>query len=159
MPRDLKKYYPQAQALKTGPVSKEVEGVAKVEGETIPRRNAKLKNGELLLKPAPEISTLYDLLKYSSNKFGNAKAMGSRRVIKTHTETKKVKKMVDGVQTEVDKNWTYFELSGYKYMSFVEFDKLVHTVGSGLKKLGLNPQDRVHLFAGTSSQWLTMAHG
>lgn len=33
----------------------------------------------------------------------NAKAMGSRKLIKTHQETKKVKKMVDGEEREVDK--------------------------------------------------------
>jgi long-chain acyl-CoA synthetase len=158
MPQDPKKLYPQARAVKTGPVSVEVAGVEKKEGETIPRRNAKSKDA-LKLKPADNVSTLYELLKYGSAKFGNAKAMGSRRIVNTHVETKKVKKMIDGKQQEVDKNWTYFELSPYKYMSFVEFEKLAHTVGAGLKKLGLNPHDKVHLFAATSSQWLTMAHG
>ncbi|KAF2748751.1 acetyl-CoA synthetase-like protein [Sporormia fimetaria CBS 119925] len=157
MPQDLKKLYPQARASKHGPFSVEVPGATKVEGETIPRRNIKVKDG-LKMKPDPEISTLYELLKWSSAKYGNAKAMGSRRIVKTHTETKKVKKMIDGEQREVDKDWTYFEMSAYKYMSFVEFEKLAHTVGSGLKNLGLVPEDRVHIFAGTSSQWLTMAH-
>lgn len=158
MPQDLKKLYPQARSSKHGPVSVEVEGVPKVEGETIPRRNARTKDA-LKLKPHEDISTLYELVKYASNKFGNAKAMGSRRILRTHTETKKVKKMIDGEQREVDKNWIYFELSDYKYQTFVEFDKLIHDLGAGLKKLGLKPHDRLHLFAGTSSQWLAMAHG
>lgn len=33
----------------------------------------------------------------------NAKAMGSRKLVKTHQETKKVKKIVDGEEHEVDK--------------------------------------------------------
>jgi long-chain acyl-CoA synthetase len=158
MPQDLKKLYPQAKATKTGAVTANVPGVQKPDGETIPRRNVKVKDG-LRLKPADDINTLYDILRYSSAKFGNAKAMGSRKVIDIHEETKKIKKMVDGKQQEVDKKWQYFELSPFKYMSFVEFEKMALTAGAGLKHLGLVPEDRVHLFAATSSQWLTMAHG
>lgn len=33
------------------------------------------------------------------------------------------------------------------------------SVGSGLRKLGLNKADRIHLFAATSSYWLAMSHG
>lgn len=32
-------------------------------------------------------------------------------------------------------------------------------MGSGLRKLGLNKADRIHLFAATSSYWLAMSHG
>ncbi|KAF2662685.1 acetyl-CoA synthetase-like protein [Lophiostoma macrostomum CBS 122681] len=157
MLQDLKKLYPQAKATKTGPVTADVPGVEKPDGETIPRRNVKAKDG-LLLKPDEELNTLHDILRYSSAKYGNAKAMGSRKILDIHEETKKIKKVVDGKQQEVDKKWQYFELSSFKYTSFVEFEKLVLTVGAGLKHLGLVPEDRVHLFAATSSQWLTMSH-
>lgn len=33
------------------------------------------------------------------------------------------------------------------------------SVGSGLRKLGLNKGDRIHIFAATSSYWLAMSHG
>lgn len=33
------------------------------------------------------------------------------------------------------------------------------SVGSGLRKLGLNKGDRTHIFAATSSYWLAMSHG
>jgi len=158
MPTDLKKLYPQAQAVKRGAVSVEAPGAPKVEGETTPRRNVKAKDG-LKMQPNGEISTLYELLRWSARTYGNAKACGSRKTVNVHVEKKKIKKMVDGEQVEVDKEWTYFELSPYKYMSFVEFEKLALTLGAGLKALGLVPQDRLHLFASTSSQWLAMAHG
>lgn len=158
MPQDLKKAYPQARAVKTAPVSVEVPGIAKVDGETIPRRNYKAADA-LRTKPAPDISTLYELLRWSSRTYGNAKAMGSRTILNTHVETKKIKKMIDGKQQEVPKDWTYFELSGYTFNSFVEFEQRVLNVGAGMKKLGLAPQDRVHIFAQTSAQWLSMAHG
>lgn len=158
MPQDLKKLYPQAKASKTGPVTVEAPGFEKKDGETIPRRNVKAKDA-LRTTPAEGVNTLYDILRYASSKYGNAKVIGTRKIVKTHTETKKIKKMIDGKQQEVDKNWTYFELSPYKFISFVEFEKIVLSVGAGLKKLGLQPQDRLHLFASTSAQWLGTAHG
>lgn len=60
-----------------------------------------------------------------------------------------MKKLVDGVEQEVEKKWTYFELTGYEYLSFVEFEKLVLQLGSGLRKLGLEKGNRVHLYATT----------
>lgn len=104
---------------------------------------------KLTSTPSDDVRTIFDILKRSADKYGNAKALGSRRLIKTHHETKKVKKLVEGVTKEVDKNWTYFELSEYSYISFVEYEKLALDVGAGLRKLGLAKGDRVHLFAGT----------
>ena len=126
----------------------EAPGFEKVDGETIPRRNAKTKDA-LKLRPQEDVATLYDVLKYSSAKFGNAKALGMRKILNTHEETKKIKKTVDGQQQEVDKKWTYFELSDYKYMSFVEFEKQALSLGAGFKKLGMSATDRVHIFAAT----------
>lgn len=149
---------PQAKAVRTGPYTTEAADAQKVEGETVPRRNIAAKDG-LILTPAEGVETLYDILRYSSAKYGNAKAVGARRIVNIHEETKKIKKMVDGKETEVDKKWQYFELSAYKYKSFVEFEQMALAVGSGIKALGFAPQDRLHLFAATSMQWLASAHG
>lgn len=59
----------------------------------------------------------------------------------------------------MDLRWTFFELSGYEYLTFSEYEKLMLSVGSGLRKLGLNKGDRIHIFAATSSYWLAMSHG
>lgn len=158
MPQDLKKLMPQAKATITTPVSVEAPGFSKVDGETIPRRNAKHKDA-LRLTPADDVHTLHDILRYSSAKFGNAKAVGSRKIIDIHEETKKIKKMVDGKEQEVDKKWQYFELGPYEFKSFTEFEKLCLEVGAAMKHLGLQPEDRCHLFAATSMQWLASAHG
>lgn len=140
------------------PYTLEVPGQKPVEGET-PIRRIPASIPDLVEKPAPNISTTYELVKVSVEKYGNAKCMGSRKLIRTHQETKKVKKMVDGEEREVDKNWTFFELSGYEYLTYSEYEKLMTQVGSGLRKLGLVKEDRVHLFAATSSYWLAMSHG
>ena len=134
---------------KRGPFSVDVPGVEKKEGETIPRRHPAAKDG-LITTPDPKVATVYDIVRRSAEKFGNAKAMGTRKLINNHQETKMVKKMVDGHVKEVEKKWTYFELSEYSYISFTQYEKLVLQVASGLRKIGLSKGDRLHLFAATS---------
>ncbi len=133
---------------KKPPFTVEAAGYQPVEGETIPRRHPSAKH-KLVSRPSEDVSTIFDILKRSAEKFGNAKALGTRRMVKTHHETKKVTKTVDGQTKEVDKNWTYFELSEYSYMSFAEYEKVVLQIGAGLRNLGMNKDDRLHLFAGT----------
>lgn len=140
------------------PFSVELPDQKPVEGETLIRR-IPASVPDLISKPDPNISTTYELVRASAEKYGNSKAMGSRKLVRTHQETKKVKKLVDGEEREVDKQWTFFELSGYEYMTFSEYEKLILQVGSGLRKLGLEKGDRIHLFAATSSYWLAMSHG
>lgn len=138
--------YPKIQAK--GPFSVEASGYKKVDDETIPRRHPGSKD-KLRTTPSDDVKTIFDILKRSADKFGNAKALGTRRLIKTHTESKKVKKTVDGETQEVDKKWTYFELSEYSYISFTEYEKMALDVGCGLRKLGLSQGDRLHLYAAT----------
>lgn len=163
---DLKTMVPQPRQYKKGPYTVEASGCKKVEGETIPRRHP-LCRDELRLKPSEDVSTLYDIIKKSSQKFGNAKALGHRKVLKTHEEVKQIKKTVDGKETTQDKKWTYLELSEYHYMSFVEYEKLTLKVGSGFRALGMNKGDRVHIFAATrcvcllpslENEWRMMAN-
>ncbi|KAE9381137.1 acetyl-CoA synthetase-like protein [Stipitochalara longipes BDJ] len=148
----------EPRMVKRPPFTVEVSGSPQVEGETIPRRNANFSE-KLLSSPEEGIATIFDIVKYAAAKFGNGEAVGSRTLIKKHHETKKVKKMVNGEVQNVDKSWTYFELSGYKYLSFKEYETQVLQVGAGFRKLGLVAPDRVHMFASTSAHWLAVAHG
>ncbi|KAI0169326.1 long-chain-fatty-acid-CoA ligase [Hypoxylon sp. FL1284] len=133
-------------------------GSEEVEGETKPYRHFKAKDG-LITRPASHIGTTYDILIDSAEKHGDRRAVGSRKLIKTHIETKKVPKVVDGVKTEVDKQWTYFELSPYSFLTYNEYKTRALRVGAGLRKLSLKPGDILHIFATTSANWLCMAHG
>lgn len=155
---DLKSMVPQPKSYKKGPFTVEASGYSKVDGETIPRRHPLAKDN-LILKPSDDVNTVYDILRRSSGKFGNAKALGYRTLIKTHDEIKQITKVVDGKETTQDKKWTFFELSGYTYISFTEYEKLVHSVGAGFRALGMKAEDRVHIFASTSPWWLAIAHG
>ncbi|KAI9750972.1 MAG: ADP-ribosylation factor GTPase activating protein, ER-Golgi transport [Chaenotheca gracillima] len=156
MSRKNQPIYPRFS--KKPPFSVDAPGYEPVEGETIPRRNPKSAK---VLQTTPEegIATLFDILKRSSAKYGNAKAIGSRKVLNTHEEIKKIKKVIDGQEQTIDKKWTYFELSEYHYVSFVEYERLALQLGAGLRKLGMNPNDRLHIFAATSANWLGMSHG
>lgn len=140
------------------PYSVEVPDQKDIPGETRVRRHPK-SIPELITKPADNISTLFELVKVSTEKYGNSNIMGSRRLLRTHQETKKVKKIVDGEERQVDKQWTYFELSAYEYITYNEYLRRILQLGAGLRKLGLAAGDRVHVFAATSENWLSIAHG
>ena len=153
-----KTWAPLPKTYKSPPYTVEASEYPKVDGETIPRRNVSAKDG---IKSQPEegIATIYDILKRSAEKFGNAKAVGSRKLVRTHDEVKQIKKTVDGKEETQDKKWTYFEMSEYSYMSFIEFQKFALQCGAGLRKLGLEKGDRLHIFGATTPFWLGMAHG
>lgn len=119
-----------------------------IEGESKPYRHIKAKNG-FITSPSPEITTIYDLFTSTAKKHGNKAAIGTRSLVRTHVETKKVPKVVDGVKTEVDKQWTYFELSPFKFVTYKEYGARALDVGAGLRKLGLAPGDKIHIFAST----------
>lgn len=138
----------QPKMAKKPPFSVEVPGAEPVQGETKPRRHLRSKDG-LILRPAPDVGTIYDIFRRSARLFGNAKAVGTRKLIKTHVENKKVKKVIDGAEQEVDKKWTYFEMSGYQYKSFVEYEQLALQLGAGLRKLGLEKDGKIHLYGAT----------
>lgn len=149
---------PKIYSTHQPPFSVEVPDSKHVDGETIPRRHP-LSKDKLRTTPSPDVHTIYDIIKRSSEKFGNAKALGTRKLIETHQEVKQVKKIVDGEERQVDKKWTYFELGPYEYLSFSEYEKLTLQIGAGYRKLGMVKNDRVHIFAATSAHWLASAHG
>ncbi|KAL2135769.1 hypothetical protein VTI74DRAFT_6974 [Chaetomium olivicolor] len=143
--------------VQKAPYTVEASGYQPVEGETIPRRHPKARDA-LVERPAPDVNTTFDLLRRSAEYYGNEPAVGSRKLIDIHKEKKKVPKVVDGQTVEVEKEWTYYELSDYSYMTYQQYYNMVLQVGAGLRKLGLSPKERLHIFATTTPQWLAMAH-
>ncbi|KAI5302854.1 long-chain fatty acid-CoA ligase, partial [Ascosphaera pollenicola] len=146
--------YPQHS--KNGPFCVEVPGSKTVEGQSAVLRHAGARDG-LITTLKPNITTLYENLKYAVKTFAHKRAVGYRKLIKVHTETKKVKKVIDGVEKEVDKNWSYFELGHYTWLSYIQYDELVHQLASGLRHIGLDANKMVHLYAPTSMRWLALA--
>lgn len=119
-------------------------------GEGRIRRNRVAGTGDLLAKPRDNVSTVYELIQYSVKKFGDKNCMGHRNVLKEHIEEKMLTKIVDGEERQIPKKWTFWELSPYQYRSFKEVGEESAALGSGLRNLGLNPGDRIELYAGTS---------
>jgi long-chain acyl-CoA synthetase len=120
-----------------------------VKGEGRIRRN-RLATEELLERPRDDISTVYELVQYAVKKYGDKDCMGHRNVIKEHTEEKMLTKVVDGEERQFPKKWTFWELSPYVYRSFKQVAEESALLGAGLRNLGLNPGDRIELYAGTS---------
>lgn len=130
------------------PFTIEAPGYEKKEGETIPRRHPKAKDG-LLEFPADDVRTVYDVLKRSARLYPDEPAVGSRKLIDLHKEKTKIQKNVDGQVKEVEKEWQFFELSPYSFLTYAETHKYVLQLGAGLRKLGLSKGSRLHLFATT----------
>ncbi|KAF2119428.1 hypothetical protein BDV96DRAFT_610450 [Lophiotrema nucula] len=145
----------QPRTVKRGPYTVEADGAPQVAGETIPRRHPSAKH-KLLEEPEPGVATVYDILKRSARKFGKANALGSRKVLDTHVETKKIK---NGQGETVEKKWTYYELSDYSYISFLELESRALRAGAAMRKLGLEKNDRIEIYAATSAFWFAVAHG
>lgn len=148
---------------KTPPFSVEVPNYKPVEGETVPRRLPEARDA-LILRPAEDVATTYDIFRRSARLFGKSNAVGTRRLIKTHVENKKIKKMVDGVEKEVDKQWNFYEMSGYSYKSFIEYEQLALQLGAALRKLGLEKDTKIHLYGATRlvllfGCWLCWCYG
>lgn len=106
----------------TPPFTLEVPGVKQVEGESIPRRNSQYVD-KLPSQPEEGVVTVFDIVTRAARVFRSTRAVGTRKLLKTHNETKRVTKIVDGQDQQVDKRWTYFELSGYTYLNFIEYEQ------------------------------------
>ncbi|KAJ3070826.1 long-chain fatty acid-CoA ligase, partial [Rhizoclosmatium hyalinum] len=121
-------------------------------------RRSILSPKELTARPAEGINTIYDILVSSGKKYANKDALGARRIVDTIKEQKEVtKKIPGGGEVKEMKTWTYFELSPYSWMTFGEVKSLALTYGSGLRALGLNPTDKMTVYAETSRDWMLMA--
>ncbi|CAG8971638.1 hypothetical protein HYALB_00003106 [Hymenoscyphus albidus] len=121
--------------------------------ETPVFRNVKVKDG-LSIIPEDGIRTVKDLIRRSAAKFGSNPAFGSRTEIQAHFK--------DGPPDANGnkKQLIISELSPYKFISYIEYEKLVTAIGLGLVSLGLTPsQDKICMWAQTSASWLSTFHG
>lgn len=143
--------------IKTPPFTIDAPGAPEIEGETKPRRHPKAKDG-LITRPHPDVDTVFSLVKRSAEVYAAERCVGSRKLITIHEEIKKVPKIVEGKTQMVDKKWQYFELSDFSFMTYAEYETHLLNLASGLRKLGLERGDKVHMFASTSANWLAISH-
>ncbi|KAI7907280.1 uncharacterized protein BX663DRAFT_495407 [Cokeromyces recurvatus] len=140
-------------------VSESVYPAKQGEGEV---RRSVLSLEDLVDTPAQGVHTVYDVLQYSVKKRSEQNALGYRKLIQTITEEKQVTKMIDdsGIEVKQKKEWKYFQLSPYHYVTYAELSKIVHDIGSGLIYYGLkSSKSRIEIFSPTSMDWMSVAHG
>jgi len=137
---------------KRGIVAVPVNGPA-LPGETKPHRN--VMSAELTSSPGPGVKTATDIIKFAET-YGDRHLIGSRRLVKTHTEEKT---LISKDGKEQVKKWTYYEMSKYEWITAGQFGTIVAEIGSGIHSLRYKPGDICILFAGTSADWLSVALG
>lgn len=119
-------------------------------GESRIRRLAKTAD-RLISQPLDSIHTVYDILEYAARTHGNRNVFGYRDVEKMVEEEKVVKKVVGGKEVSETKVWKYFQLSGYRYVSFLELRGVVGEVARGLIELGVGRGEVLNIYAQTRS--------
>ncbi|KAI0791104.1 acetyl-CoA synthetase-like protein [Abortiporus biennis] len=138
-------------------------GAGSVEiGEDIPGgarvRRLAITKDRLVTQPFEGIDTVYDVLAYAARTHGTKNAMGYRDVVDIHEEEKEVTKVVGGKQVKEMKKWKYFQLSDYKYLTFIEIKDAVSEVARGLVDLGITEKDIVNVYSATSVNWQLVSH-
>lgn len=136
-----------------------IVGKAANESETAPRRAKRFANGPLTRPLDYKSSTIYEFLtEVVENNGKNNNAMGWRELIDITEENKLITKIIDNKETKIEKNWLYFNLSNYKYITYKQLFDNVHNLGSGLRLLSsdTNPILKLHIYASTSQNWLQM---
>ncbi|GAV55229.1 hypothetical protein ZYGR_0AS05530 [Zygosaccharomyces rouxii] len=124
--------------------------------ETAPRRNRHAAKAPLKRPLNTTCNTVYEFALECFNKRGDAPAMAWRDLIDIHVEKKMVDKKVGGKVTQVEKEWMYYELTKYHGNTYTELTSIMHNLGRGLVKMGLQPNgvDKLHIYAATSHKWM-----
>lgn len=87
--------------------------------------------------PLEGIETIHDILLYTARMFTTKDALGWRDIERIIEEQKEVMKTVAGREVKETKTWKYFQLSGYKYISFIDFKDKVEIAARALVHLGI----------------------
>ncbi|KAJ7060732.1 long-chain-fatty-acid-CoA-ligase [Mycena amicta] len=112
----------------------------------------------LVSQPLEGIDTVFDLLQYAARTHGTRDAIGWRDILQIVQENKEVKTVVDGEEFTETKTWKYFQLSDFKYISFVQLLDRVSEVARGLVDIGITTEDVFNIYAETSLNWQLIAH-
>jgi long-chain acyl-CoA synthetase len=94
------------------------------------------------------IDTLEKVFKHVAKIHKDKKCLGTRRIL--------------GEEDEVQANGKVFKkyrMGDYEWRSFLETDKEARHFGRGIREIGLEPRDKVVLFAETRAEWMIAAQG
>lgn len=87
-------------------------------------------------------------LRFATKLNTNKKFLGTREIIAEEDEMQP-----DG------KVFKKYRLGGYKWLSFIEVEQKAKEFGRGLRALGVEPKDRVVMFAETRAEFMIAVHG
>ncbi|XP_023240362.1 long-chain-fatty-acid--CoA ligase 4-like [Centruroides sculpturatus] len=94
-----------------------------------------------------ELCTLDELFRKCVENHGDKKMLGSREILN-----------VERTKREDGKIFKKMILGDYKWLTLREADRRVNDLALGLRKIGLNPGDRVVILAETRIEWLLISH-
>lgn len=126
-------------------------------GETAPYRSYRAVDHAYSRPIGWKCTTLYEFLaELVTTNGADSPCQGWRDLKDIHFEKRMVKKLIDGKLTDVEKEWMYYELTDYKYITYGELRSISMVLGRGLVKLGIKPdnKERMMLFAATSHKWM-----
>ncbi|KAJ2721397.1 long-chain fatty acid-CoA ligase [Coemansia sp. Benny D115] len=110
-------------------------------------------------RASPNVVTIYDALMNGFNTRPEHPILGKRDVIGTVTEEREVQHKVNGKMETTKKQWSYFKLSEYKWLTYSQVVEFTRAFGSGLVKLGMKKESRITIYAPTSREWQLCAMG
>lgn len=94
------------------------------------------------------IHTLEQVLKVVSLQNKNRKCLGTREMIAEEDE-----RQPDG------KVMKKLRMGNYNWRTFDEVEREAQNFGRGMREIGMNPRDKVVIFAETRAEWMISAHG
>lgn len=124
-------------------------GSVEVESQGEKCRRLAITKDTLVTQPQEGLNTTSDFIDYAARTHGTKDAYGWRDVVEIHTEEKDVKKIVGGKEVTEKKQWQYFQLSDYKYISFVDIQTRVSELGRGLVHYGITQDNVFNMYAST----------
>lgn len=97
---------------------------------------------------AAGIETMYECFDFAVKLHSHKRMVGTRKVLREDDEVQP--------NGKVFKKW---EMGEYEWKSYMQIDEMANNFGKGLRELGLNPMDRICIFAETKADWLVCALG
>lgn len=94
------------------------------------------------------IDTLEKMFKYVAKIHTTKKCLGTRDIL--------------GEEDEMQDNGRMFKkykMGDYKWRNFMETERQASCFGKGMRELGVQPRERIVLFAETRAEWMIAAHG
>jgi len=103
----------------------------------------------LVTQPFEGVEVIPDIVALAALGYGTKEAMGWRNIITIHEEEREVKKVVGGQEVIEKKNWKYFELSDYQFITYIEVAERIQELARGLLHHGIHKDDVFNIYAQT----------